>query len=442
MITDRIYIKGLLTAESPFLIGSYDDEFTDIVALRDAEGSVFIPGSSIAGALRNYFEENAARRIFGYTKKIDMNGEEKTISMQSPLITYDAFPRNDSTPRYSYRDGIRIDYDTGVVAPKAKYDYEIVEAGTVFDFRLEFIVREGGEADKNEVLSTAKALIEILGKGVYWGSKTNRGLGRFVLSDTSIYALDMTAEGAYRNYVDFDWENTMFLPAADSSLKDITTAAYRHTEETLLVNIKIPQSLLVREYSIPEEAADFAMLTNAAGRPVIPGTSWAGVFRHWSRRILFDLGCAAEKVAELLKDMYGSEQDAPKKQKRKASKVAFDESVIVDEESCKLFIQTQVKIDRFTQGAVSKALFNGEIVTGADTKLRIRYPAAEKWMSDLLTLVLADLNDGFVVIGGGGAVGRGICEVSNFEMSDCKVPMDALVEKITAPVKEAGQHGK
>jgi len=53
-----IYAKGTLRLLSPLLLGSGEDENSDIDLLRDWEGKPFIPGTSLAGAARDYLEKN------------------------------------------------------------------------------------------------------------------------------------------------------------------------------------------------------------------------------------------------------------------------------------------------------------------------------------------------------------------------------------------------
>ena len=52
-----IALKGILTAKTPFMIGSGESEGSDVDILRNKLGEVFIPGTSLAGVCRDYLEE-------------------------------------------------------------------------------------------------------------------------------------------------------------------------------------------------------------------------------------------------------------------------------------------------------------------------------------------------------------------------------------------------
>jgi CRISPR/Cas system CSM-associated protein Csm3 (group 7 of RAMP superfamily) len=412
----RVYIKGVLRAEAPFLFGSYGDERWDVAALRasdEPDALPYIPGSSLAGRLRALCaDDTACAALFGdllTDRERDSAHEPSAKTQQSALLFYDCFCAEPTSVRYGLRDGIALARGNRVAASRAKYEYEIVEAGARFAFRLELIVRDAAKAAGQYGL--LDALLAHMRAGFYLGSKTNRGLGRFVLEEVPLmFLIDSRDPDAYDRYVNFDWETSPFV--ASASTED--TARLRGKTALAPLTVTFTDTLLIRDYRGNNPDTDFTMLKNAQGLPVIPGTSWGGLFRSGARRVLSEL-CDTEKTVDaLMVQMYGDEhpdtvahdaeksQDAP----RHASRVAFDESTVTGH---RLVPLTRVKIDRFTQGAAEGALFSEEVVAGGQAELRVRYTGA--WMLQLLGLVIADLNDGILALGGEVSVGRGLCGV-------------------------------
>ena len=52
-----ILIKGILKTCTPFMIGSGEEESSDSDVLRDSDGNVYIPGTSLAGVSRHLRED-------------------------------------------------------------------------------------------------------------------------------------------------------------------------------------------------------------------------------------------------------------------------------------------------------------------------------------------------------------------------------------------------
>ena len=430
----RAYVKGFLIAQSPFLTCGIEhlwDSETDLVFLRDNEGNPFLPGSSLAGVLRSLFKGvNGEEELFGtdhkkMSEKNEVNStSQQNDSHQSCFITYDCFLTTDSEPSFATRDGIRLEYDNKVTVPTAKYDYEIVESGAKFDLKLELVTRKVLYEDpkrRTALFTLFNSLIKEMSKGIYLGSKKNRGLGLFILENPRIY--EIYDEDAYDKYVNFDWDNSDFSAYYNSRTAKEGALIEGKRYEEWNIEVSFPASILIRSYY----GKDVKMLTSN-GQPVIPGTSWGGLFRHEARRILIELGYAdiADKKIE---DMFGTSADEvtgkqTKHKDKKASKVAFSDTVI---KNSKGFKQTNVKIDRFTQGSADSALFDQQVVALGKTELTIRY--REEWMKDLLSLVLEDLSDGLIAIGGQTSIGRGLCKLEKFKPSDHKALFRELIDE-------------
>ena len=141
MIKNKIYYYIRMKLLSPISVGNGDDFLTDHDCIKNSKGIPFIPGSTLAGVFLHYLS-NENKEIF--IPKI--NDEFK----QSPYFISDAnVYKENHTDRVntSIRDGIKLD-ENKITEDGAKFDFEIVETGTTFDFRIEITIRENDNIEK------------------------------------------------------------------------------------------------------------------------------------------------------------------------------------------------------------------------------------------------------------------------------------------------------
>lgn len=106
-------------------------------------------------------------------------------------------------------------------------------------------------------------------------------------------------------------------------------------------------SFIVRRYTsdvaVDEDKSgpDYCALENGNGRPVLPGTGWAGAFRHHMRAMLDEMGGTAQQKADV-NALFGYSDDGVLK---KRSALAFDETEISGGQAYTL---TRNALDRFT----------------------------------------------------------------------------------------------
>jgi CRISPR-associated RAMP protein (TIGR02581 family) len=171
---NRLEITGTLTTVTALRISagrSTEPIGCDLPVIKDALGRPLIPGSSFKGALRSRLESflrgidpNLAQYPANYTsptknKQVkDFKDEHKNndfeLTQQLLDITDDIgslfgtpwiaskFQVRDLTVQpdawfgqYQERDGVAIDRDTETAADGKLYDYQVVPAGTPFDFK-------------------------------------------------------------------------------------------------------------------------------------------------------------------------------------------------------------------------------------------------------------------------------------------------------------------
>ena len=444
---DSIYLfKGILKAETPFMIGNGDDTYSDMDLLRNHKKEPFIPGTALAGVCRAYLEKDnnfkdMVKNYFGEGKK----GHESTKYRQSQVIVYDGQLEGAEKPPTRIRDSVKL--ENKVAVDESKFDFEIVEAGAAFSFRLEFKVDKG---KRDEVENLVRALIAGFHHGeIRIGGKSNRGYGYFKLlpsldSDTagvkSKY-FNLTQQDDLEEYIIWKWSDTEFTeklllgPQNDDFLK---------------TPLQLHSFLFIRDYAHNEEYEDGTIdavpLKNSKDEVVIPGTTWAGVFRHHMERILSQLDtnsvanikgifkCAINTETwpkALINYLFGYVEEGT--DVKQASHIFFKESRF-EKGNVSEILRTRTAIDRFTGGASKGLLFNNKLAytqgdrsscyleIGLSQELKDEKKQYD-FVKSLLDVCFEDLQEGYLAVGGQTAVGGGIFrkgEVKDDEVSNDK----------------------
>jgi CRISPR-associated RAMP protein (TIGR02581 family) len=175
---NRLEVTGTLTTVTALRISagrSTEPIGTDLPVIKDALGRPLIPGSSFKGALRSRLE-SFLRGVLGDDRKLVANPaieEEWSINKHEIKDFKEQFKNNDleltnvilantdlvsrlfGSPwlaskfqvrdltvlpdtwfgQYQERDGVAIDRDTETAADGKLYDFQVVPAGTPFEFR-------------------------------------------------------------------------------------------------------------------------------------------------------------------------------------------------------------------------------------------------------------------------------------------------------------------
>ena len=187
-IKKRLIIRGTLKLLTPTSFSNgKDNGLVDIPIRRDeATGRPFIPGTTMAGALRGYLaqvfkgqpQECIILKLFGHVDEI------KKESHHSWLFVDDAFC---NTAEYAteLRDGVAIDPKTKTAMDQAKYDLELLAAGTTFDLHFEYWMpqetNERPSAQMTELLATALYALEA--KQIPLGGRKRRGFGECTVNE-------------------------------------------------------------------------------------------------------------------------------------------------------------------------------------------------------------------------------------------------------------------
>ncbi|MCT7961124.1 RAMP superfamily CRISPR-associated protein [Laspinema sp. D1] len=413
-IIKRLIVRGILVLDTPTCLGNGNSDSknpTDLMLLRDSiSDRALLPGASIAGALRNYLheyekgygedeEENSlATALFGGIRRDD-DGD------QSPLIVDDALSIS-LEPTIELRDGVKIDSETGTAADKAKYDLELLAAGTQFPLCFELVIEK--KDDEAKLIKALGLALQGLENGeIGLGMKKRRGFGRCHVQAWESRLFDLQISEQRLAWLMFDYQST--IDATHESISEALGVKLEGEDNRdrffMKATFKLASPLLIRSSpGSSEYAPDVVHLRshrNDESVPILSGTSLAGVLWHRTERIIETLG----KSRTMLEQLFGVVDE--KKKEAKASRLIVHESIIKNASD---FVQNRIAIDRFTGGAYHGALFDEQVLCGTEKtlltlELELRQPTQSE--VGLLLLLLKDLWTSDLPVGGESSIGRG-----------------------------------
>ena len=421
----RLHASGIWKLRTVAHFGGDETGIADMCLLRDAEGKPFIPGASIAGAARSFL----ARKILPWTTYKDglteelpelkrlFGGGEKPNAQKpgtmSALIVADATCVSEHTT--FIRDGVRIDAESGTAVDKAKYDVEVVERDAEFKLELECIIRKADVHQETELRALFLGLLHAFEQGdIRLGARTRRGYGRGKVKSWETRELQMKNKDHVLAWLRDD--------ALTCNNKDLTPQPLTSKQSYIHIaaDFELRTSLLIRSASVDsnapvEEVPDMTHLLSN-GEPVVPGTSFAGAFRHRAALIAKALNWNKQTededaVCEIFGPVHDQENDDTQSDLW-MSRILIDERLV---KSADLVWQDRVAIDRFTGGSLQNALFNEKPIYPLplkqleDRHIRLTLTLEEPDEAEigLLLLTLRDFWHGHAALGGETSNGRG-----------------------------------
>lgn len=412
MIKSKIYYYVRMELLSPISIGNGDDLLTDHDCLRNSKGVPFIPGTSLAGVFSHYLSDEM---LALFTPKIGDEYKQSPYYISDANIVLDDKKRNVST---SIRDGVKLKPDK-IAEDGAKFDFEIVESSTKFDFRIEVIVRDHDNIDKMK--KVVDVILHGLNSGeILLGYKSKRGYGKVKIEDVKIkeFTKNSLEEMLLFDKYQMDKYDQYSIPDIDNENK----------YDYMQVHLRQVGGISIRKYSATAGEVDFEHVTSN-GKPVIPGTSWNGLIRRQITEYLDDdiiSNCCVK-----INDWFG---EAKKRDTTgRASNIIIEESIIQDAKRIQI---TRNKISRFSAGVSNRALFsevsyfNGDTVLGIKVKKSIEEDPDNSRIIGLLSLVIKDIDNGFIALGGQTAIGRGLFKVLKVTLNGNEFNLDTAISKV------------
>lgn len=420
----KVYYQLILLQKSPLRIGNGGNEVSDSDLMLDQREMPFIPGSSIAGVLREIYGKLIAR-ISGVEEKELFGYIEGEKLYNSHVLVGDAvLPKNAKRDEIhtTVRNGIGID-EWGVAIQGHKYDFQVTETKIPYISLIEW---SGDEAAyEKEVLKSLDPLMKhISAEGLLLGARTTRGFGSMeVTVRKKVYSfpqnLDLWLKDDLRKEGAFPDESTM------------QKEAFQNMTYQIRVKIKMMGSFSVRVYTARAEVLedgsvpDSLPLKNADGKPVISGTTWAGVFRHHMQDVLHQAFRQDPKCVSVYKKVinrfFGMEETEGE---HKRSPLRVSETEIIGGTAYSL---TRNAVDRFTQAPRNTSLFTSQLWQGGEGELELFFSldsfndVHKKVLLQLLAITFIDLDLGILPFGGSTSTGQGRAEIETISVNGTDV---------------------
>lgn len=436
-IIKKHYLKITFQLESPLCIGSGRNDITDQDILCDARGIPYIPGSAVAGVIREACDvdkdESRLKYYFGYAP-INKGKNDKSVEssiIESKIIFYDATLVYDGKNkegkllyRISQRDGVALN-EYKSAKKQAKFDWEILEGDCKFQTFIEISEEESdNEIVAEEVLiNIAKVWKEA---DIRFGAKTTRGFGKICNVDIirRSFELIKSSENGIEDWLKFNtfdnesWEGSDSYEDMLKTLNEDKKWTLKEKKK-LSLKLRLEGGLSIRRYSTQcseeESSPDQEQMTTLSSGDevaVIPGTTWAGAIGHRMEELIEDSKKKRENDTYVY-HYFGSANDKDKEK----SLICFGESRLTGGE---FKVTSRNAIDRFLGSTADGALFTEKIYIGGETTLDISfgdpYSTAGLYSDDFikaLAATLTDLHEGYLAVGGATSVGRGVFSITH-----------------------------
>lgn len=448
-----------LELTAPLHIGGGSDPLQDDAVERDAMGLWRIPGTSLAGVLRDYSERSLGREqteiLFGSRSQRGCSASKIWCSDGRLLdfdyaekggTAYEKAVRGDlvQIPVGPYvRDHVRLDLDRGATDEGGKFDEEIVPPGTRFalELKLDGWERELSAEEEQAFLQ----LCAQLGEGeLSLGGGRGSGQGRAKAHYVEVRRFDLTSPAGMQAYLNLR-HGTSFQSSDGikcSLPQALKTSSDSGTSFDLTLPLVCAGPLLPGGMNQDETEIDLVCLKtpvlNYAKKAVryeytLAGSALKGAVRHRCYEIA-EIKYGREKAQALLDTLFGyvkappkgRGQDgdeagtenvtaaAPRSEDGRAGKLRFGEVLIRNVKSVTV---QHVAIDRFTGGALEGALFDEAPLwqEGLSFDFNLQGESLEIVESEVLCHALLDLSEGRLPLGGGVNRGNGIVKIKGLE---------------------------
>ena len=462
----RWVVCGKLTLETALHLGGVPSDLVDMPVLRDArQGRPLLPGTTLAGALRSAL----ADRLAGYG-----GGEPALVAHlfggrrgndrepQSPLVVFDSLGQLPEGQGVEIRDGVAISPRTGVAEERKKYDYEVLPAGTIFPVRIDLLwsppENSSGESKNGKPWEKEKELLEALAAALETfvsdsgglGARRSRGLGRFRASWIA-RRFDLSTPQGWLEWALADHQRPIpdepkhscsleaLQQAAPEELGSLEPLPDARRKVAIDLELQPEHDLLVRSPGTKPQDPDVSHL-RSGGRPVLPGTSLAGVLRAHALRIARLVRASHGDSDRWVERLFGPRFEGLRPGsgfQPHASRLRVAEAQVQDSQPWR---QTRIAIDRFTQGVVQTALFDEQPEVGGTLSLRLEIRNPQPGELGLVLLVLKDLLDARLPVGGTSSVGRGFFRgTATVSWYEGNAPSQALLEPGKPPQGKAAE---
>lgn len=409
--------RAVLEAISPLHVGAgRGDDVSDADVVRDMNDLPTIPGTSLAGVLRQGFreacrDERREQRVFGHQTGDEGHGSRLVVSfglvldsrgvavegLETSAQVEDSVLRALRPARTPVRHHVRIDH-RGVAdsAGHGRFDERLVPAGCRFVLELGLVGSDDGLDEDFELL------LGLLGRGLRLGGHTRRGLGRMRLVQLAGRPFDLTKAADCETFAKLPV--SLAAPAPGLPLREARAIPHDRPRARLRIRPRTPWVIGGQE---PWEMEDVTVHREPwirwdsprdgrvePARVVVPATAIKGVLAHrvaWHDQVLAlaerpDRAAARALVGAAnpsVRALFGAGPLVAEGTPAEAGHLALDDAVLDAPPGTDVLHHSG--IDRFTGGVRAGVLFSErlvrpgaafetelEILSGADVPARAR----------------------------------------------------------------------
>lgn len=380
-------IKVVMTNKGPLKIGNGDEG----ILIDLASNSPYLPGTSLAGAIRAYlskeYDVEIVKALFGHGDR------ESNINISDSY----AFNKKE----IEYRPGISINNRLGVNESGGYFTRELLGLGHEFTVEIKLYSNNLEKRDENiSLIKSALSAIHV-GKLRLGGYKSN-GAGIFEVNTIDVCYLDLKNT---RDLLAYLSDSLELINAKNEFLNYDNNFNNSSAKFTIECTTKTP--LLIKgndtlNYNLP----DGSNMVNSNGEYILPGSSFKGAIRNAFGKIAKYKG-----IEELIVEAFGDEKsNKEKKNEEKQSGRMYFEDIKIQNHLDKA-IYNRIKIDRFTGGVRSGAILNDNPIKGKfTTDILFNITGKEEIDNKIIALMLFTLRDalkGEITFGSGNSIGRG-----------------------------------
>lgn len=282
-LVGRLMITGRLMVRTPLHVGGFGTSVeTDLPLARDGRGRLYVPGTSLAGPIRHWFQttfqdnDGLVGKLWGFQD--GDQGRASQVFVENSLVQPEGVVDE-------IRDGVGIDRVLGAAARHIKYDRAVLPRGSWLDLAITV------EIDPKDNVARIKAmfghLIDALCReDISFGAARTRGLGRVRLEDAKAVYHDLATRSGILDLLRGRGEvlTPEQLRGSDPEL------TYRPRPQ-LVLEIAW-HALLPVMVKAGYDGIAVDMLPLVSGwddrhlAPILPGSAIKGVFRSQAERIV------------------------------------------------------------------------------------------------------------------------------------------------------------
>lgn len=309
-IATRIKIDGRLTAQGPLHVGGKGgNEDVDLMIALDGENRPYIPGTSLAGALRGWLfdrtDSDTVGELFGMVEKKTEKGWASYVIIEDGSVDLKGKSLDQIVER---RDGVGIDRNSGAAADGIKYDSAILPHSSQIYFEMTVEIGDKKtkdetdiefEARKAKIKSHVGAMLRALEAGeVRLGAAKSRGHGIVKLKINHLREQDLKNPDGILE--------ALKAGGKPITVDDLNPAALTPVPQ-LTINIDWrPDGPLMVKAERDGVAVDMLPLTSSIGGKLtfsLPGSSIKGALRSQAERIIRTVVPATESKSSFLEQV-------------------------------------------------------------------------------------------------------------------------------------------